>query len=102
MRAHLCDQESKASPPGYPSQVHSALRDLQQPPAIPSHPELDMHKLMNAFGGPNYETVLRETNIHMGSDSEKIPSERFGGEARRANLKRKAKDIAWSVAETFA
>ena len=51
---------------------------------------------------PNYEAVLRETDVHMGPESENILSERYGGEARRANLKQKARHIARSVAETFA
>ena len=53
---------------------------------------------MLAAGGLNYETVLRD----IGPASENIPSERCGGEARRANLKRKARYITRSVAETFA
>ena len=37
---------------------------------------------MHATGGPNYETVLREsceTDIHMGPHSENIPFEQRGG-----------------------
>ena len=37
----------------------------------------------------------------MGPDSENIPSERSGGEARRANLKQNARYLKLSVAETF-
>ena len=61
-----------------------------------------MHDAMLAAGGPNYETVLHDANTQMVPDSENIPSERCGGEARRANLKQKAKYITRSVAETFA
>ena len=43
--------------------------------------------------------MLREKDTHIGPNSKKIPSERF--EARRANLKQKARYIVWSVAETF-
>ena len=59
-------------------------------------------QVMLAAGGPNYESVLRDTDSHMGPDSENIPGERCGGEARRANLKQKARFITRSVAETFA
>ena len=45
-------------------------QDLLKHPAIPSHAELDMHKVIDAAGGTNYETVLCETDIHMGPDSE--------------------------------
>ena len=62
---------------------------------------LDMRKVMLAAGGLNYKTVLRDTDIHIGPDSENFPSERCGGEARRANLKRKARYIMLSVAKTF-
>ena len=85
-------------------------------PAVPSHADLDMRKVMLAAGGLNYktvlrdtdihigpdsETVLRDTDIHIGPDSENFPSERRGGEARRANLKRKARYIMLSIAKTF-
>ena len=53
-------------------------------------------------GGPDYLAVLHNTDEYMGPHSGKIPSERCGGEARLANLKRKASNIAQSVAETFA
>ena len=69
-------------------------------PAVPSHADLNMRKVMLGSGGPNYKTVLLDTDIHMGPDSENIPGERCG-EARRANLKQKARFISWSVAETF-
>ena len=61
-----------------------------------------MRKVMLAAGGPNYESVLRDTDSHTGPDSENIPSERCRGEARRANLNRKARFVTRSVAETFA
>ena len=67
--------------PGPPlsSQAHFPPQDLPQHQAIPSHAELDMREVMHADGGPNYQTVMRETDIHMGPDSENIPSERCGG-----------------------
>ena len=89
------------------SPQHSPSEDLQ-PPAAPeqgdihSQPQLDMREVMRAAGGPNFLTVLHNTDVHMGPHSDKIPSERCGGEARRANLKRKARHIARSAAETFA
>ena len=61
-------------------------------------PDLDMQtqtcakqlrQSMLAAGGPNYETVLHDADTQMGPDSENIPSERCGGEARRANLKQR-------------
>ena len=67
----------------------------------PSHADLDMRKVMLAAGGPNYETVLHDADIQMGPNSQIIPSKRCGGEARRANLKRKARYTTQSVAETF-
>ena len=59
---------------------------------------------MHTAGGPNYETVIRETDIrvNMGPNSDNIPSEWCGGEARWANLKRKARYIARTIAEKFA
>ena len=63
---------------------------------------------MHPAGGLNCKSVLSKTNIHMGPDSENIPSECHaewcdggGREARPANLKQKPRDIARSVAETF-
>ena len=44
----------------------TCCNDAVQSPAIPSHAELDMCKVMHAAGGPNYKTVLHDTDIHMG------------------------------------
>ena len=87
-----------------PSQEHSPPQYLPPPPAVPSNADLDMRKVMLAAGGPNFETVLHDADIQMpvGPDSQIIPSERCGGEARQANLKRKARYITQSVAKTFA
>ena len=90
-----------ADPPVHPS---PDPQDLQQPvaPINPGRAQLDMRKVMFTAGGPDYDRVLQETDVHIGADASNIPSERCGGEARRANLKRKARHIARSVAETFA
>ena len=82
---------------------HFPPQDLPQHPAVSSHADLGMRKVMHAVGGPyEPETVLRETDNHMGPDSQNISGKRCGGEARRADPKQKARYIAWSVAETFA
>jgi len=59
---------------------------------------------MQASGGPNYEVVLQaiDADMPVGPNPDPIPSERCGGESRRASLKRKASDITRSTAETFA
>ena len=69
-----------------------------------------MRKVVLAAGGPNYETVLHDVDAHWQKEQDSssgtgtgiIPSERCGGDARQANLKRKARYISRSVAETFA
>ena len=86
------------------SPTQSPPEDLL-PPAAPNLPcpvQLTICKVMHATGGPDYLAVLHNTDEYMGPHSGKIPSERCGGEARLANLKRKASNIAQSVAETFA
>ena len=50
-------------------------RHIPPPPPIrafatPSLAEVEMHKVMHPAGGQHYETVLRETDFHMGPDSE--------------------------------
>ena len=77
------------------------LNIFPYPPAVPSHADLDMRKVKLAAGGPNYETVLHDADIQMGPESQIIPSERCGGQARQANLKQKARYITRSVAETL-
>ena len=44
--------------------------------ANPSHAELDMREVMDAEGGPNYETVLLKTDMHMRPDSERYDPQR--------------------------
>ena len=75
------------SPKHCPHRNILLLNIFPQPPAVPSHADLDMRKVMLAAGGPNCESVLHDADIQMGPDSQIIPSERCGGEARRANLK---------------
>ena len=99
------DSEDEDEPEtGRMSPPQSPPEDLLPPaaPNLPGPPQLDMCKVMHAAGGPDYLAVLHNTDEHMGPHSGKIPSERCGGEVRRANLKRKASNIARSVAETFA
>ena len=67
-----------------------------------------MRKVMFTAGGPDYDRVLQESDVHMGADALDKTCESCGGEARRGLasqfelLKRKARHIARSVAETFA
>jgi hypothetical protein len=61
-----------------------------------------MCKAMLQAGGPNYQKVLQDADIQMVPHAGNITSERCGGEARRAILKRKARFITRSAAETFA
>ena len=96
------DERSDPETHALPSPEHSPPPPDPQPPSIPSHASLGMRKVMLAAGGPSYEKVLHDADIQIGPDAENIPSERCGGEARRANLKRKARYITRSVAETFA
>jgi hypothetical protein len=97
------DERSDPESQALPSQEHSPPPpDLQQQPSIPSHASLGMAKVMLAAGGPNYEKVLHDADIHIEPDSEEIPSERCGGEVRQDNLKQKARYIMQSLAETFA
>ena len=96
------DERSNMESQALPSQAHPPPQYLQQPPADSSHADLDILKVMLAVGGANYETVLRDANMHKGPDSENIPSDQCGGEARRVNLKRKARYITRSVAEMHA
>ena len=65
-------------------------------------PKADMRKTMQAAGGPNIEHVMRAIDTDMGPNPDPIPSERCGGELRRASLKRKASRISRSAAEVFA
>jgi hypothetical protein len=96
------DERSDAEPQSLPSPGNSPPpEDLLQSPVVPSQ-AADMCKAMLQAGGPNYQKVLQDADIHMGTHSENIPSERCGGEARRAILKRKARYITRSAAETFA
>ena len=74
-----------------------------QPPQVPApRRQADMRKTMQAAGGPNIENVIREMDADIGPNPNLIPSERCGGESRRALLKRKASCITRSTAETFA
>ena len=72
------------------------------PPAPAPQRQADMRKTMQAAGGPNIEHVIRAIDTDMGPNPDPIPSERCGGELRRASLKRKASRISRSTAETFA
>ena len=97
---NLADLQALPSPPPqYSPQVKA--RNTQPSPDL-DYADLDMRNAMLAAGGPNYETVLHDADTQMGSDSGNIPSERCGGGARQANLKRKARYKPMSVAETFA
>ena len=100
--------------------IHPALDDDDQAPGDDSHwacpgqgalPPLapapaprrqaDMRKTMQAAGGPNIENVVRGIDADMGLNPDPIPSERCGGQSRRASLKRKASHFTRSTAETF-
>ena len=86
------DERSNPESQELPSPEHSPPPQYPpHPPAVlrPRHADLDLRKAMLAAGGPNYETVLHDADTQMGPDSENIPSERCGGEARRANLKQR-------------
>ena len=96
------DERSDAEPQSLPSPGNSSPpEDLPQPPVVPSQ-VADICKAMLQAGGPNYQKVLQDADIQMGTHSRNIPSKRCGGEARRAILKRKARFITRSAAETFA
>ena len=78
------------------SPPQSPPRHLPQPAAAPRLAELDMRKVMLAAGGPNYESVLRDTDSHMGPDSEAIPAsdvEQKSGEPRRSQASLNSKMI---------
>lgn len=96
------DEGSCPESQSLPSPEHFPPPYITQPHAVPRHTVQDMRKVMLAAGGPNYDTVLHDVDIQMEQFSGSISSERCAGEARRANLKRKARDITRSVAETFA
>ena len=83
---------------------HHAPPDAEGLPhhAAPSIAGLDMRKVMHAAGRPDFARVLHDTDVLMEPINSFFASERCGGAARRANLKRKAYDISRSVAETFA
>jgi hypothetical protein len=53
-------------------------------------------------GGPNIKQVMRDIDADMGPNPDPIPSERCGGESRRASIKRKASGITRSTAEVYA
>ena len=72
------------------------------PPAPAPRRPADMRKTMQAAGGPNLENVIRAIDTDMGPNPDPIPSERCGGELRRASLKRKASRISRCAAEVFA
>jgi len=72
------------------------------PPASAPRRQADMRKTMQATGGPNIENVVRAIDVDMEPNPDPIPSERCGGQSRRALLKRKASHITRSTAETFA
>ena len=63
-----------------------------------------MAKAMQLAGGNNYIQAAIDADKRMGTDSAplKVYSERCGGTARRALLKRKASEITRSACETFA
>ena len=50
------DKQSYPESQALQSPADSPPQSLQQPPAVPSHADLDKRKVMLAAGGPNYET----------------------------------------------
>ena len=103
--------------------IHPALDDDDQAPGDDSHwacpgqgalPPLapapaprrqaDMRKTMQAAGGPNIENVVRGMDTDMGPNPDPIPSERCGGQSRRALLKQRHSRTSQQrhTAETFA
>jgi hypothetical protein len=100
--------------------IHPGLDDDDQAPGDDSHwacpgqgalpplapapaflQQAEMHKIMQAAGGPNIENVVRGIDADMGLNPDPIPSERCGGQSRQALLKQKASHITRSTAETF-
>ena len=63
-----------------------------------------MEKAMQLAGGDNYIQAATDADKRMGTDTAplNVYSERCGGTARRAQLKRKASEISRSACETFA
>ena len=63
-----------------------------------------MEKAMQLAGGDNYIQAATDADKRMGTDTAplNVYSERCGGTARRAQLKRKASEITRSACETFA
>ena len=59
---------------------------------------IGMAKAMQLAGGDTYIQAATDADKRMGTDF----SERCGGTARRAQLKRKASEITRSACETFA
>jgi len=59
---------------------------------------------MQLAGGDNYIQAATDADKRMGTDTAplNVYSERCGGTARRAQLKRKASEITRSACETFA
>ena len=89
--------------PGVDSQAGAGPGPEALPPPAPApRHQADMRKTMQAAGGPNIEHVMRAIDTDMGPNPDPIPSERCGGELRRASLKRKASRISRSTAEVFA
>jgi len=65
---------------------------------------IGMAKAMQLAGGDTYIQAAIDADKRMGTDTAplKVYSERCGGTARRAQLKRKASEITRSACETFA
>ena len=51
------------------------IESIRLHPINPGRAQLDMRKVMFTAGGPNYDRVLQETDVHIGADASNIPSE---------------------------
>ena len=89
--------------PGDDSQAGAGPGSAALPPPAPApRRQADMRKTMQAAGGSNIEQVMRDIDADMGPNPDPIPSERCGGESRRASIKLMASRITRSTAEVYA
>ena len=83
-----------------------AQEDQGGPVRIPhsSNCAIGMAKAMQLAGGNNYIQAAIDTDKRMGTDTAplKVYSERCGGTARRAQVKRKASELTRFACEIFA
>ena len=106
------NRDDDGGPPQDQDPLEDSMRALDDqgsgpgPVRIPhsSNCAIGMAKAMQLAGGDTYIQAAIDADKRMGTDTAplKVYSERCGGKARRAQLKRKASEITRSACETFA